>query len=781
MRRLCACGMLAMLLCGLSFSADEPGSKPVLTILYTAEAHAALLPCDCPLQPLGGVARRATLIQSYRARGPVVLVDAGGWASGGIYDEDTDGDANRDKLRSELMLRSMQLMNYDAAVFSPQDQLARGDYPSLSLPMATAMPILIKEKLSVPIRIFGWDDGSGPQVSKLAGVPPSDFSALHSEKFFDIHLSRLGEDGAEALAEMTHADVIVNAGRKSTQRIGWHVGGTALANFDFQAERLGVIEVFAAEPGGERKFDVRVRFEPLTAQIPDDPRITELLQAHLPALKKKAKEKIAIEYWTMPECPYCQQVRPDIQRIAEDLAGRVDVGVHFVLHRENGKLGSLHGPREFQEARVQAIIRKYYPEKMFAWLAWREKERDAGWEEGAKKFGMLPARIRGALAENEDAAILEGDYDLMQRRHIDGTPSLVISNRLYTSTDGAIERLQIMRVLCSAFADPIPGVCKDVPACLYDAQCRKKGFIGKCADAGKPGASCDFSRAAVPVPAVVIDDRENIYDNYEHILEIIVGDLPGLNYRIIDISTPEAKELVERLKLTRLPAYVIDAVARTESTFEDGIGKVVSENAAEKKLVVQPLAVGSHRLLNRERIKGRVDLFVSRFSKNGQESLETALEYMAALGPSAPNLVLHDALYFKEAPTDQDLASGKRELAAANGIAEIEEAARALAVKSIAPEKFNAYLLERGKVRGSSYWDAALVKLKIDSDKVRALAEGPSAAIFAQLNAEAELLKSIQAGGDISFLGENCEIIPIRSREDLRHMMEAIGRRRPKP
>src|SRR2546423_1616318 len=59
---LCA---IVFLFAPLVIHAADAGAPPLFTILYTAEAHAALLPCDCPLQPLGGVARRATLIARY--------------------------------------------------------------------------------------------------------------------------------------------------------------------------------------------------------------------------------------------------------------------------------------------------------------------------------------------------------------------------------------------------------------------------------------------------------------------------------------------------------------------------------------------------------------------------------------------------------------------------------------------------------------------------------------------------------------------------------------------
>ena len=783
-RLLPAISILALMFLSFRAAAADPApqDKPLLTILYTAEAHAALLPCDCPLQPLGGVARRAGLIERYRKRGPLIVVDGGGWAAGGIYDEASDGDSRRDDLRSELMLKAMQTMGYDAVVMSPQD-LALHTTNGTGTPAmaATAMPIVIKDKLDLPIRIFGWDDLSATVIPQLAKQQPGDFSALHSDKFFDIHLSRVGEDGAEDLAAATHGDLIVSAGRKTTQRIGWKVGETAIANFDYEAQRLGVVEVWPASTnekgaagGSLRKFELRVRFEPLGADIPDDPKIAELLKPHLDMLRKKGKEKIAVEFWTMPECPGCIEARPDMQRVAQELSGRVEFTLHFKLHRENGKLASLHGERELQEARVQSIVRKYYPEKMWDWLAWREANRNAGWEEGAQKLGLLSARIRGALNAGEAEPLLEADYELASRRRVDGTPALIVANRPLDATE-EIKRLPVLRVLCANLAAPQPAVCKDVPACFFDAQCRKRGFIGACKGAGNPGAVCDFSRPAVPIPALLIDDKDNLYDRHEHIQELLLADLPGLEYGVIDISGPEARAWIEKLKLTHLPAFVLDPIARTEIGYADNAGKFLNEDAASKKLILDWFKVGAHRLANRPRVKGRADLIVSRFSKNGQESLEAALDYVKTLGPAAPELVIHDALYFNQ---ENRAAGSKIELAAANGLAEVEEAARAVAVKQIAPERYLDYLIERGKARGSSYWDVPLIALRIDPAKVREIAEKPSDAVWKELCAEAEFLKSLESGGDITFLAENCEVIPLRSRDDLRHTLEAIGRNR---
>ena len=119
MKRIGSVAGTLICLCLSTCLAAEAESKPLFTILYTAEAHAALLPCDCPLQPLGGVARRATVIKRFRERGPVLLLDGGGWAAGGLYDEDSDGEPERDALRTRLMRDAMRVMKYDRTALGP--------------------------------------------------------------------------------------------------------------------------------------------------------------------------------------------------------------------------------------------------------------------------------------------------------------------------------------------------------------------------------------------------------------------------------------------------------------------------------------------------------------------------------------------------------------------------------------------------------------------------------------------------------------------------------------
>jgi hypothetical protein len=150
--------------------------------------------------------------------------------------------------------------------------------------------------------------------------------------------------------------------------------------------------------------------------------------------------------------------------------------------------------------------------------------------------------------------------------------------------------------------------------------------------------------------------------------------------------------------------------------------------------------------------------------------VETAIDYLRNGKGTKPAVVFHDALYWKD-------DGGARELAAGGGLAEIQEAALAAAVKRVAPEKHLDYLLERGRKRGALFWDTPLKTLGIDVEAVRALAEKPAPEIFAALSADADFLKSLGAGGEITALAENCELVTVRSRQDLRDLLDKLAAR----
>jgi hypothetical protein len=62
---------------GGSSTAGPPPAKPTFTVFALAEVRGQIGPCGCTSDPLGDISRTSELVAQARARGPVLVVDAG--------------------------------------------------------------------------------------------------------------------------------------------------------------------------------------------------------------------------------------------------------------------------------------------------------------------------------------------------------------------------------------------------------------------------------------------------------------------------------------------------------------------------------------------------------------------------------------------------------------------------------------------------------------------------------------------------------------------------------
>ena len=742
--------------------------EPLLTVLFTTEIHGRLLPCDCPIQPLGGVARRATRIERYRRRGPVLVVDGGGWQAGGPYDIESDGDAQRDELRTGLMAQAMNRMSYDLICGKKDDPLGK------SYSEASGDTVRVSSNgraIDVPLRLWAQGQDGCIWAREQKGGDAGSVSRAPL-----IVLSRLEPDEATRMASnLPKEALVITALPLRSQRGTWPSGKATLVGFDFQSEFLGVAEIYLSSDSG-RQFDIRVYVDALTNSIPDDPRVAAILEPHLPVLKRRSKRQLEVECWVKPGQLASEGALLDMAKLARKFGDRASIAVRFCMPDEITELRSLQTRPEWAEAGLHAVVQKYYPEKYWAWFTWRKEHPKAGWEEGAAKLGLLRARVRGALAVGEPASLLRADYRLMVQRGLEAAekrqrcavlrrhhqydlPFMVIANRIYR---GPVDYAHLARVLCSLLQDPRPSACKGVPACLTAADCRKRGFIGRCLQAGQPDARCDYSRAAVKVPGVVVFDEKCIYDNRQQIMEALVADLPGIKFRELAFSTPEARALVKKAGVSRLPAYFLGAEANREAGFADGLGKLVRE--VDDRLVLDGEAkVGAYRFVNRPRIKGRLDLFVNRSTDAGRLAARTAVQCLLADREMAPELRIRDILLHE--------VEGAK-LSTSDGQAGLEEAIRAEVVRQLAPKKVFLYLKERARGK----WEPAVRYAGLEPSTVRSHVKQSSREVLSVLEKDAALFKELNATGNVLFMVENCELIPINTPRDIRNVFQRVTR-----
>lgn len=265
-----------------------------ITILYTGQTHASLYHCDCPKEPDGGIARRMTKIKELRLENPhALLVDAGGFFAGGMFDEHSQG-VELDKIRNEINLKALELMAYDAMNIGDDEfnfgkdylsqKMKESEAPFLSANLKTgnAIPYLLKKIGNANIAIIGLTNDeaaakSGGEVIEEAGSALARTIVLAKKNKADLilALSYLGEEkDKELMRKVKGVDIIISARAANSQETYEKLDTSYLVRPAWQGRRLGKIDL-ELENGVLKNF--RLEQLRLSNQIEDAPEITKLL------------------------------------------------------------------------------------------------------------------------------------------------------------------------------------------------------------------------------------------------------------------------------------------------------------------------------------------------------------------------------------------------------------------------------------------------------------------------------------------------------------------------
>jgi len=753
-----------------------------LTILWTGETHAMLLPCACPYRPEGGLARRASAVAAARKRGAVILLDAGGWAAGGIYDEYTEG-ADVDRIRTRTTLRAMLAMGYDAIALS-DEELADGEglMASVDAKGASFVSANIRAKDTgkpSPLKPWILIERAGQRVGVVglttmglnllapkaaARFETTDAVAAARRAVREVRkagaevvvvLSPLGEELSERIArEVEGVDLVLNAHRRSTGAAFFRAGDAVVAQFDFQGRALCRASVSMVR--GRRRVEV---LEPirLGKSVADDPAVAQIMtEAEREIASLAARRVLTIELFKMALCPYAPKVETTLAEAAKALGRRVELRVtHVVRVDARGRLRSMHGEPEVAEARRQAAIFEFYPGKYWDYAAWRAKNpASEHWEAECGSLGMSLARLRGCVESGEADVLLKRHADRAERLRVSSSPTLYLGGRRY---EGPTSRAAILSAVCATLPGGAQGmaICRGLPKCFSDADCRRPGFVGECVKPGTKDAECRHHKA-VKVPLTVVEDSSATWSPSARIVESLRVFFPGIKDRKVDLRSEEGRALVNRYKLDRLPAYILGKQALDERNV-DGIRDALTPVAGA--LVLAPGFAGSHQDITRERMPGRVDLFLAPHSKGAGDAITEALDLIER--GEAPWLRLRAAVY-----RDREWR-----LAAPRGLSELEEMLREVAVEQTSPGSLRSYLRARLKRVGSSYWEDPLREAGLDPAEVRRVADSPLAA--ALLDGDAQMLAEIGGAGPVVLLVANQELVPVGSRAELRHAIAA--------
>jgi len=272
-----------------------------ITVLYTGETHAMLYPCNCPKEPDGGAARRATLIKELRRENPNTLVlDSGGFFAGGLMDEYTQNTA-LDMQRALVSLKAMELMKYDALAIGDdefnfgreflEENIMKTNLAFLSCNIsdtgrnpALFRPYIIKEVGGKKIGIIGVTSLLTMQKASASGLkfiePKIAVKQAVSELKKNnadiiILLSHLGEsEDLNLIKDVEGIDILIVGHSRMKEGLFAKIDQTLILRPAWQGRRLGKLTLTLKD---NQIADYKVEDLRLSDKITNDPGILAIL------------------------------------------------------------------------------------------------------------------------------------------------------------------------------------------------------------------------------------------------------------------------------------------------------------------------------------------------------------------------------------------------------------------------------------------------------------------------------------------------------------------------
>ena len=283
MKRLLSCLVFLFFAASAGYAAPEQ-----LTVVFTGRTHGMIYPCRCPIEPAGGVSRRATVIKELRKKRPLVLLDAGDIFAGGPMDPYSQG-KELDTARSLVNLSAMEIMGYDCvAVGESEFNFGREFFEKTA--RGSKVPFIACNLASDAVKPYIIDTSVSPAVGITAVVAPSLANRTEGLAIaapvealsrtikemkakgagLIILLSNLGEKDDMELGKAVQGIDILVINKTINDLIPQAEGPVLYLKTHWQAKRLGKAELMLKDGVIEK---MAISEEPLAAAVPDEPKV----------------------------------------------------------------------------------------------------------------------------------------------------------------------------------------------------------------------------------------------------------------------------------------------------------------------------------------------------------------------------------------------------------------------------------------------------------------------------------------------------------------------------
>ena len=386
--------------------------------------------------------------------------------------------------------------------------------------------------------------------------------------------------------------------------------------------------------------------------------------------------------------------------------------------------------------------------------------------EELKKNGIDLVVLLSHLGEEEDLRLIEeiDGIDILITGHSVGKeePLSKIKSTLFlrpawqgrhlgklslTIQDNRIENYRIEDLRLSDKIKDDPEIVSVLPGCFSDANCKKKGFIGFCQDPGTVNSRCLFSESK-KINLLIITPKACRVCETERLVGYLKAYFPGLSPTYLYYPDAKSHNMIKDLAIKGLPVFLLGKEIEKEKGFIK-----LKENLEKKGdfYLLKPEFSGMSYFLERKKINGKFDLFISLYDKSTPELLDVIEEF---------NPRVHFLAVQRQDKFD-----------AVKGNLEVEECLRAVCVEKYEPQKFWDYISCRAKSIQSSWWEDCLKDR--DIDKIRICSRGEEG--IGLLKENISLNQELQIMFGPTYLLDNQEVFGsqgVPSKEDLKKILK---------
>jgi hypothetical protein len=750
--------LLSLLLFSTSFGVEKKA-----IVVASGETHAMLLPCDCPTEPGGGFAKRASMISLLRDSNEVLLVDAGGFAGGDLYDPYTEG-RHVDSLRTMAAIRGIGYMKYDAVCVGDDDLqygalwLARQAFysrvPLVSAncfysngkPFAAPYVVVKKGKYSFGITGVTTQESLFQGDSSIIVKPPipmlkAIWTNLKASSDIQIILAHIGEAGSRQLLD-TFPDcaLVVNGHRKTTSEEFISERGQVMLQFGFQGKSLSFAEIVTDSKGPAAGKTGWIAIGPA---IPEDPTMSKLIV--LPQVDSGKNTQQVFDLYVMSQCRFgCAALKEftAFVRLFPSVQWQVwFIGASYI----DSSVTSLHGQPEINDELLWLAVQALYPQKWLPFLEKRSASTNVATESVVREMGLDYVKLN-AWIKNKGMDELRRHYNRSMRMGINASPTLLINN---TASQQEISTFNLSRVVCRLSPKEF-AYCDSLPECGSDGDCRKPGKVGTCVSKNGKKPVCEFRDAQRFTMTVVISDSALFHPEQE-VFSSVENDFPGVIIDSVKASSEKGRSLIKEFSPLFLPMFLFDKAIEDAANYSSFSQGLVPQKSM---LVFKEGMFKPSYFYKRKLVPGSVDLYVDPLFPGAVDALRLALQRKTG----ASGLTIKPAIY--ERPDSSGMS--------AQDLLRHEEALRWIVLRKYYPSRFNEYLGLFCARKSVSYWFTDCKKLGIDVDDFVKKVQSDSLA----LSAYWKELERLGMKEPVEVLISNREVVSVKNPRKLADILQ---------